>query len=63
MKATRTGTLISEESKINAMLADQTLIYLGYQKALKAVQVNGTSMVVIDTICALLVDARDKRGA
>jgi hypothetical protein len=42
-------------------LADANLILDGYRKALKAVQVNGTSMVVIDALTELVIDARTKR--
>ena len=51
----------TKKTNLDVMIEDQTLIYQGYQKALKAVSVNGTSMVVINTICDLVTVARDER--
>jgi len=52
-----------EQIKKTRKMEELDLIYSGYQKALKAVKVNGTSMVVIDTLTNLVTNARREKYA
>lgn len=49
------------DKSLDEQISDATLVLKGYREALQAVKVNGTSMVVINTLSDLVLDARDKR--
>ena len=49
------------DKSLDEQISDATLVLKGYREALQAVKVNGTSMIVINTLSNLLLDARDKR--
>jgi hypothetical protein len=49
------------DESLDEQISDATLVLKGYREALQAVKVNGTSMIVINTLSDLVLDARDKR--